>query len=113
MPSVITEQSTIQCLAGGTVQAIASQTKLKVGGAKVLVQGDLDGATIAGCGISPSPTTSPCTATITATAGTSTRLKVGGKAVLLDTTLGNATGLAPAPETFSVQSAGQSALTAI
>lgn len=115
MPKVITESSTLKCISQGTVQLTAGQSKLKVGGAKVLVQGDLEGATISGCTIVTDPNTGKkqCTVVLAAPAGAATKLKVGGKPVLLDTASGSADGLAPVPETFSVESAGQTKLEAV
>lgn len=115
MPKVLTESSTVKCSSQGTVQLTAGQSKLTVGGAKVLVQGDLAGATISGCTIVTDPNTGKkqCTAVIAPANGAATKLKVDGKPVLLDTAQGPADGLAPVPETFSVQSAGQDKLQAV
>lgn len=116
MPKVLTESSTLKCSSQGTVQLTAGQSKLTVGGAKVLVEGDLAEATISGCTLTDSsgpPPTVQCKKVSTVMAGAATKLKVDGKPVFLDTAQGSADGLAPAPETFSVQSAGQDALQAV
>ncbi len=115
MPKVLTESSTLKCTSQGTVNLTAGQSKLKVDGSKVLVQGDLVGASISGCTIVTDPNTGKkqCMTVVTVLSGTATRLKVDGKPVLLETAAGPTDGLAPAPETFSVQSAGQQKLQAV
>ena len=120
MPKVITQQSTLKCAHGGTLTLSASQSKLKLGGAAVLVAGDLDGKSISLC---PTPTTppppgpvnKPCTTVAGVIAGTSVRLKVGGKAVLLETVAGTTDGvLANVPaQPWSVTSANQSKLSTV
>lgn len=117
MPAVITTQSTLKCAHQGNVTLSASQSRLTVGGAAVLVQGDLDGAGVSGC---PTPTTppppgpanKPCTSVTSAVAGTSLRLKVGGKAVLLASVAGTTDGVLAnvAPQPWSVLSAGHTKL---
>jgi hypothetical protein len=111
MPKALTTGATVKCSHQGTVGPLAAgQAALKAGGAAVLVEGDLVGATIAGCTLSPSPSTTPCTATTSMLAGAATKLKAGGKAVLLETAKGLTNSVPPG--TWSVESAGQSALEA-
>jgi hypothetical protein len=111
MSLVLTEKSTLVCAHHGTVKLTATQSKLTVAGAKVLVTGDLSSAPIPDCPIKPPPPTNkPCTAILTAVGGVSTRLKVGGKGVLLETVNGATDGTVT--PTWSVQDAGQSKLKA-
>jgi len=55
MSLVLTEKSALACTNEGTVQLTATQSKLSVAGAKVLVTGDLASAPITGCQIVPAP----------------------------------------------------------
>jgi hypothetical protein len=116
MASVVTEQSTITCTHQGQVQAVAGQSKLKVAGALVLVDGDLNLATISGCTTVANPPagTVTCATTTPPTSGVATKLKVGGKGVLLDSVAGKTSGtVTGTPQDWSVQSAGQSRLAAV
>lgn len=120
MPKVLTAQSDIQCAHAGGVKPVASGAKLKVGGAPVLLQGDLDSAPIPPptlCATVPDPNTSTikCTATTSALGGVATKLKVGGKGVLLETVQGMTNGTVGGPavfQTWRVVSAGQTKLEA-
>ena len=114
MPGVLTAGSSVKCLHQGTVQLSAGQQKLKVAGNAVLVMGDLMGKSISACPVPTAgpPPTKPCTTTTAMLAGTAAKLKVDGKPVLLETANGTTDGLAPAPGTWSVQSAAQTKLTA-
>lgn len=116
MPQVLTEQSTLQCAHAGSVQLVASQSKLKVKGAAVLVQGDLDGKAISACPTPvqpppPGPVSKPCLLIASTIEGVARRLKVGGKGVLLQTIQGQTDGqVANVPQTWSVADAGQTKL---
>ena len=117
MPLVLTEKSSLVCANQGAVQLAATQSKLTVAGAKVLVTGDLTSAPISGCMIVPVPPPGPvsakCLAILSVVGGVSAKLKVAGKGVLLETARGTTSGLlANAVQTWSVQSAGQSKLKA-
>ena len=117
MPLVLTEKSSLVCANQGAVQLTATQSKLTVAGAKVLVTGDLTNAPISGCMIvpaSPPPATSTqCLMIASAVGGVSVKLKVAGKGVLLETVRGTTSGLlANVVQTWSVQSVGQSKLKA-
>ena len=116
MPSVLTESSKVACAHGGSVQLHAGQSKLSVGGSKVLVDGDLTLATVAGCGTVTDPNTSTlqCASVASALGGVATKLKVGGRGVLLETIAGQTTGtVGGTPQTWSVQSAVQTKLKTI
>jgi hypothetical protein len=120
MSLVLTEKSSLACANQGTVQLTATQSKLTVAGAKVLVTGDLTSAPITGCQILPEPppmgsTSVKCMMIVSADGGVSDKLKVAGKGVLLETIQGKTSGflhIATAIQTWSVQNAGQSKLKA-
>jgi hypothetical protein len=115
MPLVITEKSSLACAHKGTVTPTASQSKLKVAGAGVLVSGDLKGKTISLCTTVPNPNTSTlaCLAIQSEQGGVAGKLKVAGTGVLLETVSGQTTGtVGGTPQTWSVQDAGQSKLKA-
>jgi hypothetical protein len=76
----------------------------------VLVEGDLDGASISGCTTPISQTSQPCNTVTQVIGGTAKNLKADNKAVLLDTVQGMTDGVPPG--TWSVQSAGQTMLEA-
>ena len=111
MAYVLTVQSSVSCAHQGTVQLTSIQNKLKIGGAAVLVDGDLNGAAVSGCTTVTDPNTGAlmCATVSTAIGGVATKLKVGGKGVLLDTIQGQTNGtVGGVLQTWSVTSAGQS-----
>lgn len=111
MPKVLTQGSVLTCAHQGKIQVTASQSLLKIDGQAVLVQGDLEGKTISGCSTPATPTSKPCTSVVSMTVGAATMIKVGGKAVLLETAMGMTDGVTPAPTNiWQVQSAGQTKL---
>ncbi len=117
MSLVLTEKSSIVCANQGAVQLTATQSKLSVAGAKVLVTGDLASAPISHCTTVTNTMTGTkqCMMIVSAVGGVSAKLKVAGKGVLLDTLSGTTDGLVPplpGIQTWSVQSAGQSKLKA-
>jgi hypothetical protein len=117
MAKVLTVASSLTCSHGGTVQLKSSQTQLTVDGNAVLVQGDLDGATISNCptpvSTAPAPVTKPCQTVVSMLSGASASLKVGGKPVLLETAQGVTDGVTTPPtNAWSVKSAGQTKLDA-
>jgi hypothetical protein len=115
MSLALTEQSSLACAHAGTVKLTATQSKLTVAGAKVLIDGDLSNAPISGCLTVPDPNTSTikCLTITSAEDGVSTKLKVAGTGVLLDTVKGQTSGtVGGVVQTWSVQSAGQSKLKA-
>lgn len=112
MPKALTTGAMVVCSHQGRAQIpSAGQSKLKVGTAFVLVDGDLVGKSISGCLNNPTPANpsfKPCTSTTSMIAGAATKLKVGTSAVLLE----NANGMTDSvpPGTWSVQSPGQTKL---
>jgi hypothetical protein len=113
MPLVLTKSASLACANHGMVTLVATQSKLTIAGAQALVEGDLSGAPVSGCTTVPDPNTSTvqCLSIATAEGGVSSKLKVAGKGVLLETIQGKTTGtVAGVIQTWSVQSAGQSKL---
>lgn len=112
MGSPITESSRVACGHTGTVQLLAGQSKLTVNGSKVLVDGDLAGKSISGCTTPPSSTSVTCAAVAAILpGGVAQKLTVGGKGVLLDSIQGITSGtIGGTPQTWSVQSVGQTKL---
>jgi hypothetical protein len=116
MPLVLTDASAVSCdhpPSGGGALTLepAALGAFSVEGNTVL-SGSL-GATVIkpGCGQSPpSSSTTPCLQTLSQTSGTSTVLKVEGKAVLLETAKGDTNGKPDAK--WSVKNAGQTLLKA-
>jgi hypothetical protein len=111
MPKILTETSQLNCPHGGKVQATAGQAKLRVGGSRVLVAGDVAGKQVAACLTAPAPqagTLKCLTAVSLMPPGVSSKLRVGGKGVLLDTATGLTDGaVAGVPQSWSVGSANQ------
>ena len=110
MATVLNAKATIGCGHGGSVQISAGQAKLVAGGAAVLVDGDLDGATISGCTTPKSDKTSKCQSVSSVIGGTAAKLSAGGSKVLLDTVSGLTDGVPPG--TLVVQTPGQTILQA-
>ena len=111
MPKALTTAATIKCSHQGTVTVpSAGQSVLEIEGSPALVVGDLVGKSIAGCTLTPSTSTKPCTTTTSMIVGAAMTLEAGGQAVLLDTAQG-VTDSNP-PGTWSVQAAGQSSVEA-
>jgi hypothetical protein len=118
MPFVLTENSTLTCAHKGTVQLVATQSKLTVKGSKVLIDGDLTSAMISGCATVPDPNTSTvqCLSITSAEGGVAGKLKVNGKGVLLEEVRGKTSGTVGGPTNFgtwSVQTAGETKLKAV
>jgi hypothetical protein len=115
MPLVVTDASSIVCAHKGHAKLTASQTKLKVAGANVLVAGDIKGSQIPDCTTVPDTNTStaPCLAVSSEQGGVASKLMVGGKGVVLKTITGQTNGtVSGTPQTWSVQDAGQTKLQA-
>ncbi len=112
MAFALTQGSTVNCAHQGKVALAPSQSKLTVGGQSVLVETDVAGKAISGCGL---PTTSTSVTCLTVVSeipgGTSLRLTVGGKAALIDSANGLTNGSqGGVPATWSVLDAGQTKL---
>ena len=116
MAAILTESSMLVCTHQGQVQLHAGQSKLTVSGSKALVEGDLSAAAVSNCITVPDPntTTVKCLAVATASGGVAGKLKVDGKGVLLESIQGQTNGtVGGTPQTWSVQSAGQTKLTTV
>jgi hypothetical protein len=110
MGAVLTESSSVACgHTPGTVQLRAGQSKLTVNGNKVLVDGDLMGASISSCSTPSTQSSSPCATVSSTVGGVAQKLTVGGKGVLLDNITGVTSGVPPG--SLSVSNAGQTKLT--
>lgn len=100
MPKVLTTASHVDCLHGGHA-TLSSTAKLQVAGAPVLLEAAATAWPIAGCTVAVSNApTKPCLAITGVLAGPSTKLTVGGVAVLLETFRANTDGV-PTPSTVS------------
>lgn len=116
MPFVLTEASSLVCAHQGRVKPGVSQSRLTVNGARVLVEGDPNGAPIGLCATVADPTTATvkCLHVASADGGVAGKLKVGGKGVLLADIQGRTDGtVGGIPQTWSVRSAGQTRLKAV
>ena len=113
MPSVLTTDSIIQCphslpgpppVPAGQLQFTNVNNKLKVKGKPVLLKNDISNALVNGCQNPPSGTTSqPCKKVNDVTSGETSKLKVGGTQVVLDTLLkGDTDGFPPNPSPLKV-----------
>ena len=118
MPNVVVVGGIIQCSHKGTVKLSSGDSRLEISGAAALTAGMEAGLAFAPgapgvlvpCPLpAPSgpPGSSPCTATIKATAGVSEQLTVGGLGVLLDNASGQATNPNDPTATWSIAQAGQ------
>jgi hypothetical protein len=112
MARVMTTNGSAGCGHGGSAQ-LSSSAKLKVSGAAVLLAGDVTSWTIKpGCSQTNSQGGEKiCTSITSQTAGKSSKLKVDGQAVVLDSFAGLTDG-SPKQDTASA-SAGQSKLSAL
>jgi hypothetical protein len=96
MPKVLTTASTVLCgplpTHGGTV-VTQSSARLTIGGAPVLVTSSVEMKPVGSCAVADTPQTDPCTevASVKPTS-LSTKLTVGGQAVLLETLSGDTNG---------------------
>jgi hypothetical protein len=109
---VLNAGAIVTCVHQGQAQLQASQRTFLVDGQPLLVEGDLVGVPITGCPIPVSQTSKPCLSVVSMTVGSSRNLKIGGKAVLLDSATGVTDGVSPAGNLWSVQFAGQTKLDA-
>jgi hypothetical protein len=119
MAMVVVKGAIIKCSHGGQLKLSSGDSKLEVDGSGAVTSGMEAGLAFAPGGpdvVAPCPyttpagVTSPCSSTTPATQGTSTKLTVGGMAVLLDSAQGQTINVPPG--TWSVTNAGQSKLEA-
>jgi len=118
MPNVVVVGGVIQCSHKGTITLSSGDNRLEISSAAALTAGMEVGLSFApgAPGVlvpcpfpAPSgpPGSSPCAATIKATAGISAQLTVGGLGVLLDNASGQATNPNDPSATWSIAQAGQ------
>jgi hypothetical protein len=113
MPFALTENSELVCENQGRVKLAASQFKLTVSGAKVLVDGDLTSAPVSGCQTVTDSNTGAvkCLMIASAVGGVASKLTVQGKGVLLDDIQGQTNGtVGGIPQKWSVQATKESKL---
>jgi hypothetical protein len=112
MPEAITTESKIVCVHQGKARLTAGQSKLKIGGAPALVDGDIKQATL-----EPASCTNvgaglvPCSVLTPLPGGVAAKLTVGGLGVLLADLKGSTNSTAPG--TFLVEDAAQTRLRAV
>lgn len=104
----LTSRAKIACKhVTGIVQIVFTrQDFVTVENAPVLVAGDPALKPILGCA-NIGPTIKPCTLTLGVTAGYSTFIRIGGRAVCLDTVTGITDGTVPGTVRYTVRHPGQ------
>lgn len=90
----------------GRVETIASQQFVRIDARPVLVAADPEQRPISGCP-NYGPTIKPCTTTLKVRQGYSEWLRIGGRAVCLDTVTGYTDGTPPGVVEYEVDAAGQ------
>jgi hypothetical protein len=126
MPKVVVVGGFLECSHGGKTKISSGNEKLKVNGSAVVTLGLETGYAflpanspptpdqpapcpkLAAAGTPPPP--SPCSATLAATAGVSTKIKVDGNGVLLDTGSGPAVNANDPGAKWKISDAGQALL---
>jgi hypothetical protein len=110
---VLTSAATVACSFQGSVTITNSGTvKLTVAGSPVAVSSGVSGWSVSGCNATtPNGTKAPCSKVATPTGGVSTKLTVGGSAVLLKTLAAPISGSAVV-HTVSVTKVASTKLTA-
>lgn len=103
---VLVEEAVLRCGHDGRVTNVPSQTWVRAGGSPVLVEPDPEGRSISMCpniGLN----IKPCTATLAVRTGYSAFVRIGGRAVCLDTVVGFTDGTPPGAVTYTVRNPGQ------
>ncbi len=98
--------SVIRCGHDGEVVSTASQNWVRISGSPALVAVDPEGRTIAGCpnrGLN----IKPCTLTLTVHTGYSGFIRIGDRALCLDSVTGFTDGTPPGAVKYTVRSPGQ------
>jgi hypothetical protein len=111
---VVTTASRVDCGHGGRVST-AGETKLTVEGAPVLLEAGIQSRSVGTCPVVDDSNTSTvkCRAVTAVTGGRATKLRVNGRAVMLDTLTGGTDGKAAGtPAQLLRATAGQSKLEA-
>ena len=107
---IVVQGATLKCSHQGTGLLPSGNAKLKIGGKPAVVAGMELGVAFPNCTFATGAGPSPCAATLAATAGISTKLKVDGLGVLLDSATGTATNPQDPSATWSVDDTGQTLL---
>ncbi|MGO4587894.1 hypothetical protein [Paenarthrobacter sp. 2TAF44] len=103
---ILVEEAILRCGHDGKVKTVPSQEWVRVKGSPVLVDNDPQGRDISMCpnvGIN----IKPCNKTLPVTKGYSTFIRIGGKAVCLDTVEGFTDGTPPGGVKYNVRRPGQ------
>ena len=103
---ILVEEAILRCGHDGKVKNVPSQEWVRVKGSPVLVDNDPQGRDISMCpnvGIN----IKPCNKTLPVTKGYSTFIRIGGKAVCLDTVEGFTDGTPPGAVKYNVRRPGQ------
>ena len=92
----------------GKVSIAASQSLVMIGGRRVLVSPDPEGRSIGGCPVfNPAAGMRPCTKTLRVRSGYSGFIQIDGRAVCLDSVVGNTDGTPPMSVDYVVNDPGQ------
>jgi len=92
----------------GIVGIASSQSLVRIGGARVMIERDPEGKPIAGCpNTNPVAGIKPCTGTLVARAGYSGLVRINGRRACLDTITGLTDGTPPGTVSYLVRSTGQ------
>ena len=123
MNKIVVVGGFVQCSHGGRARLTSGNGKLKIGGADVVVSGGEVGLSFLPPEAPPTPDnpvpcprkgpgtpppSSPCSATVAAIKGVSTKMRVGGLGVLLDTASGQAVNASDPSARWTIADAGQS-----
>ena len=103
---ILVMEAILRCGHDGKVENVPSQEWVRVKGSPVLVDNDPQGRDISMCpnvGIN----IKPCNKTLPVTKGYSTFIRIGGKAVCLDTVEGFTDGTPPGAVKYNVRRPGQ------
>ncbi|XAS71724.1 hypothetical protein VUN82_21995 [Micrococcaceae bacterium Sec5.1] len=103
---ILVEEAILRCGHDGKVKNVPSQAWVRVKGSPVLVDNDPQGRDISMCpnvGIN----IKPCNKTLPVAKGYSTFIRIGGKAICLDTVEGFTDGTPPGGVKYNVRRPGQ------
>jgi hypothetical protein len=120
MPKIVVVGGFVECKHHGRTKLKSGNAKLKIGGAKVVTAGGEVGVSFMPLTVPPTPdnpapctqqtpagSPSPCAITLPANSGISTKIKVDGVGVLLDTASGSATNPNDPSARWTISDAGQ------
>ncbi len=90
MGKVLTESSRVTCGHSPGSVAVTGNGKLTVSGRPVLLAEGIQGKGVSGCSTAQSDKTKPCSS-VASVSGAASKLKVGGRGVMLEDTIGGST----------------------